>query len=118
MLRLSLGLVAMLGAALASGADDRPKRKAPDAAFVPTPPDVVKQMLELAEVKKGDLVYDLGSGHGRIVIAAAKSHLLSATGSVSYLQPSWTEARDDAALRIPPLHVPLRRRPGHSSFPS
>ena len=40
--------------------------------FVPTPQDVVDKMIELAEVKKGDTVYDLGSGDGRIVITAAK----------------------------------------------
>jgi len=40
--------------------------------FVPTPIEVVDRMLELAEVKKGDVVYDLGSGDGRIVIRAAK----------------------------------------------
>jgi predicted RNA methylase len=42
--------------------------------FVPTPIEVVDQMLELAEVKKGDIVYDLGSGDGRIVIRAAKKY--------------------------------------------
>lgn len=40
--------------------------------FVPSPPEVVDKMIELAGVKKGDVVYDLGSGDGRIVIAAAK----------------------------------------------
>lgn len=40
--------------------------------FVPTPQEVVDKMIELAGVKKGDVVYDLGSGDGRIVIAAAK----------------------------------------------
>ena len=40
--------------------------------FVPTPQDVVDKMIELAGVKKGDTVYDLGSGDGRIVITAAK----------------------------------------------
>ncbi|MGH7769755.1 MAG: SAM-dependent methyltransferase, partial [Candidatus Binatia bacterium] len=34
--------------------------------YVPTPRDVVDRMLELAQVKKGDVVYDLGSGDGRI----------------------------------------------------
>src|SRR5215813_7724191 len=38
--------------------------------FVPTPIEVVDRMLELVEVKKGDIVYDLGSGDGRIVIRA------------------------------------------------
>jgi SAM-dependent methyltransferase len=40
--------------------------------FVPTPQEVVDKMIELAGVKKGDTVYDLGSGDGRIVITAAK----------------------------------------------
>jgi outer membrane protein assembly factor BamB len=52
---------------------DAKKRKIPDAGvFVPTPPDVVAKMLERANAKKADVVYDLGSGDGRIVIAAAK----------------------------------------------
>ena len=40
--------------------------------FVPTPQLVVDKMVELARIKKGDVVYDLGSGDGRIVITAAK----------------------------------------------
>ena len=48
--------------------------------FVPTPMDVVDKMLELAEVKKGDVVYDLGSGDGRIVVRAAKKYRVRAVG--------------------------------------
>ncbi len=48
--------------------------------FVPTPIEVVDRMLELAEVKKGDVVYDLGSGDGRIVIRAAKKYGVRAVG--------------------------------------
>lgn len=44
------------------------------APFVPTPAEVVDRMLTLARVGKGDVVYDLGSGDGRIVIAAAKKY--------------------------------------------
>ena len=44
----------------------------PDVVFVPTPPEVVDAMLDLANVTKNDVVYDLGCGDGRIVIAAAK----------------------------------------------
>jgi hypothetical protein len=51
----------------------KPLRK-PDVVFVPTPPNVVEKMLELAEVGKGDLVYDLGCGDGRIVVTAAKKY--------------------------------------------
>jgi cyclopropane fatty-acyl-phospholipid synthase-like methyltransferase len=45
-----------------------------EVPFVATPMDVVDRMLEIAQVKKGDTVYDLGSGDGRIVIRAAKRH--------------------------------------------
>jgi SAM-dependent methyltransferase len=45
-----------------------------DVPYVPTPQPVVDRMLELAEVGKNDLLYDLGSGDGRIVITAAKEH--------------------------------------------
>ncbi len=52
----------------------------PDIFFLPTPPEVVDKMLELTQVKKGDLVYDLGCGDGRIVIAAAKKYGCRAVG--------------------------------------
>lgn len=42
--------------------------------FVPSPMIVVERMLQLAEIKKDDLLYDLGSGDGRIVIQAAKQY--------------------------------------------
>src|SRR5262249_29757467 len=54
--------------------------RAPDANFVPSPPDVVERMLELAQVKKTDLVVDLGCGDGRIVVAAAKKYGCKAVG--------------------------------------
>jgi SAM-dependent methyltransferase len=44
-----------------------------DVPFVATPPQVVKTMLEMAEVRQGDIVYDLGCGDGRIVIAALQA---------------------------------------------
>jgi cyclopropane fatty-acyl-phospholipid synthase-like methyltransferase len=46
--------------------------RSPDVIFVPTPHEVVQAMLKMGEVKKGDVLYDLGSGDGRIPIAAAK----------------------------------------------
>ncbi len=46
----------------------------PRAPFVATPPDVVDRMLTLARVSPTDVVYDLGSGDGRIVIAAAQKY--------------------------------------------
>jgi SAM-dependent methyltransferase len=43
-----------------------------DVPYVPTPPEVVDAMLQLAGVKAGDVVYDLGCGDGRVVVTAAK----------------------------------------------
>lgn len=42
------------------------------APFVPSPPEIVKRMLEVATVRDVDVVYDLGCGDGRILIAAVK----------------------------------------------
>jgi len=44
----------------------------PDVVYVPTPPEVVEQMLSMAKVGKNDILYDLGSGDGRIPITAAQ----------------------------------------------
>jgi SAM-dependent methyltransferase len=55
-------------------AQQSPSARQPDVVYVPTPPDVVNAMLRLANVTSADLVYDLGSGDGRIVIAAAKMY--------------------------------------------
>jgi len=46
----------------------------PDVAYIPTPQVVVDAMLRLAQVTPSDIVYDLGSGDGRIVIAAAANY--------------------------------------------
>lgn len=52
----------------------------PDVIFVPTPPETVEEMLRQAHLKKGDVLYDLGSGDGRIPIAAAKQYGVRAVG--------------------------------------
>ncbi|MFB0553966.1 MAG: methyltransferase domain-containing protein, partial [Phycisphaerae bacterium] len=54
--------------------------RALDVIFIATPQDVVEQMLELAEVKKDDLLYDLGCGDGRILVTAAKRYGCKAVG--------------------------------------
>jgi SAM-dependent methyltransferase len=48
--------------------------RVPDVRFVATPPEVVDAMLAAAKVTSADIVYDLGSGDGRIVIAAARKY--------------------------------------------
>ncbi len=49
-----------------------PALRAPDVRYEPTPADVIEVMLRLADVKEGDVVYDLGCGDGRIVITAVR----------------------------------------------
>jgi SAM-dependent methyltransferase len=53
---------------------ERPPARAPDIQFVPTRQPIVDAMLRLAGVGPGDVVYDLGSGDGRIVIIAAQKY--------------------------------------------
>lgn len=72
-------LAAALGSASAAphplsapGALDRLNQEAPFAVFVSTPPAVVEGMMDLAQIGPNDVVYDLGCGDGRIVIAAGK----------------------------------------------
>jgi SAM-dependent methyltransferase len=86
-----IAAIPLLGLAPASaqGAKKAPAVKAPpkpapdrspDVVFVPTPQEAVDKMLEMAEVKKTDLVYDLGCGDGRIVVTAAKRYGVRAIG--------------------------------------
>src|SRR6476660_3506519 len=56
------------------GAKQGGRLRPPDVRYVPSPPSVVDAMLELARVTAADIVYDLGSGDGRIPIAAAKQY--------------------------------------------
>jgi tRNA G37 N-methylase Trm5 len=76
---LALSVLYLQAGANPFTAEDPPTRK-PDIFFLPTPEEVVDKMLELAEVKKDDLVYDLGCGDGRIVVAAAKKFGCKAVG--------------------------------------
>lgn len=81
----ALALGALVPAATAAEATAEPPQAAkaerkPDVVYVPTPQEVVDKMLEMAEVKKGDIVYDLGCGDGRIVVTAAKKYGVKAIG--------------------------------------
>lgn len=59
--------------------------QSPDVPFVGTPPVVVQRMLAIAEVKAGDVLYDLGCGDGRIVIAAVQ--IKGVTGACVDIDP-------------------------------
>lgn len=64
------------------------------AVYVPTPHDIVAKMLEIAEVKEGDILYDLGSGDGRIIIEAAGKYKVKAIGiEADPLRVLWSRAR-------------------------
>jgi len=65
-------ILAIVSLAVAAAQTVQPRRE-PDVAYVPTTEGAVEAMLQLANVKKTDIVYDLGCGDGRIVIAAAKT---------------------------------------------
>jgi 2-polyprenyl-3-methyl-5-hydroxy-6-metoxy-1,4-benzoquinol methylase len=64
----------MLPLALLFASESAPVHQLEEIPFVPTPMEVVDRMLEIADVKQGDVIYDLGSGDGRIVIRAAKKY--------------------------------------------
>jgi SAM-dependent methyltransferase len=54
--------------------------KAPDVVFVPTRMEVVEKMLQMAEIRTNDVVYDLGCGDGRFVVEAAKKYGVRGVG--------------------------------------
>jgi predicted RNA methylase len=72
-------LALVLGLTLSTLAQQAQLRT-PDVIFVATPQEVVDVMLKLAKVTKNDVVYDLGSGDGRIPITAAKVYGARAVG--------------------------------------
>jgi SAM-dependent methyltransferase len=73
-------LASLLCLAPLTGQDQKPPLREPDVIFVPTPHEVVEKMFELADVRPGEIVYDLGCGDGRIPVAAAKKFGVRAWG--------------------------------------
>ena len=70
----------ILALSFAAVAERQQPKRAPDIHFAPTAPEVVMGMLKLARVTASDVVYDLGSGDGRIVIAAAENYRARGVG--------------------------------------
>ena len=56
-----------------------------EAVFVPLPQRTIDEMLRMAEVENDDVLYDLGSGDGRVLVAAAKQYAVRAVG----IEKSW-----------------------------
>ena len=69
-----------LAAAIVLAVPAAAREQQPHGIFVPTPYEVVDEMLRLARVRKGDVLYDLGSGDGRIPVTAAKRFGVRAVG--------------------------------------
>jgi ribosomal protein L11 methylase PrmA len=80
LIALAAALVLATPGSLLAQAQKKAPARGPDVIFVPTPQEVVEDMLRLANVRKGDVLYDLGSGDGRIAITAAKKYGIKATG--------------------------------------
>lgn len=81
------------------------------APWVPTSGKLVKKVLEMAELKKGEVLYDLGSGDGRFVIAAARDFGATAKGiEIDPFRVLWSR------LRIFVLHLGRNARILRSNF--
>jgi protein-L-isoaspartate O-methyltransferase len=96
--RFGLCVAAMLVAAAPASAQEGEVR----APFITTPPEVVARMLRLADTAPRDFVIDLGSGDGRIVIAAARDH--GASGLGVELEPALVEQARENARRAGVAH--------------
>lgn len=79
------------------------KLNAEEGFFVPLPMRTIRQMLKLARIKKGDVLYDLGSGDGRIVIEAVNQYGIRAVGIES----------GTLAYLISRTNVKIKRLNGH-----
>jgi cyclopropane fatty-acyl-phospholipid synthase-like methyltransferase len=94
-------LLATLAAALTTGrpsaSNAQPPARRPDVRFLATPQNVVDAMLEFAHVTSADVVYDLGSGDGRIPITAARAY--GARGVGIELDPALIRLSEDNARR-------------------
>jgi precorrin-6B methylase 2 len=80
MKRLAAVVVVLCGALVTLAAQQAAPIRTPDVIFVPTPQEVVDAMLKMAQVGPNDVLYDLGSGDGRIPITAAKTFGIRAVG--------------------------------------
>ncbi len=79
------------------------ERRSPDVHFVPTPHEVVAKMLEVTDVAEDDLLYDLGSGDGRIVITAARKRGARGIGidiDPERIRESRANARDSGVTEL------------------
>ncbi len=77
---LVFAIIAAAAAPSAAGQATAAPLRSPDVIFVPTPQEVVDAMLKMAKVGPNDVIYDLGSGDGRIPITAARTYKARGVG--------------------------------------
>lgn len=101
---LTLALVSVFSGAIPLVAQEPPPPappqqtlREPDIFYLPTPQPVVEAMLEMAEVTSKDVIYDLGSGDGRIPITAAKKY--GARGVGIDIQPKMVKQATENAIK-------------------
>jgi ribosomal protein L11 methylase PrmA len=104
-LALTVAVAGFAGVAPASAQTAAPTRR-PDVIFVPTPEAVVEAMLQVANVTKSDVVYDLGCGDGRIPVTAAKKY--GARGFCFDIDPQRIkEANENVGNLVTVVHADL-----------
>ena len=96
-------VVAIVSGASVAAPHAQNQLRSPDVIFVPTPQEVVDAMLKVARVTQNDVIYDLGSGDGRIPITAAKTY--GARGVGIDIDP------DRKSTRLNSSHVSESRMP-------
>jgi hypothetical protein len=75
------------------------------AIFLPTPPEVVEKMLSIADVREGDVLYDLGSGDGRIIIKAAERGACGVGVEADPIRVLWSRLKSRRSPAHSRLHV-------------
>ena len=94
---MRIALTALLALLLGAHGHAQQRVRTPDIHYVPTPTDVVDAMLTMAKVTRNDVVYDLGSGDGRIVITAAQKY--GARGGAVELGSALVATANEAAQK-------------------
>ncbi len=75
------------------------------AIFLPTPQDVVEKMLNIAKVREGDVLYDLGSGDGRIIIGAAERGAYGVGVEADVIRVLWSRLKASRSPAHNRIHV-------------
>src|SRR5262245_43309568 len=95
-LAFCFSLAVLVPVGVCSQAELPPTLRIPDVVYLATPPEVVEAMLAMAGAGKGDVLYDLGSGDGRIPIAAVQKFDVTKAVGIDIDPDRIQEANDNA----------------------